>query len=204
MSALLVAGQARGQEDDPEVTARTYFAAGKYQEALDIFAKLYAHTLHPTYLRNIGRCYQNMGRPDEAITAFREYLRKAGTLDPNQQAEIDRYIAEMEALKAQREAKTAAGPAPPAPAPAPSTAAPITLDHLEPTPRAAPTPSVEASLRASPAAPVEPASPFYKRWWFWTAVGAAVAGGVAVALVASASRTPQATTTFGTQSEMPR
>ena len=60
-----------------EMKAREAFAAGRYEEALELFAKLYAQTVHPVYLRNIGRCYQNLGDPDKAISAFREYLRKA-------------------------------------------------------------------------------------------------------------------------------
>jgi hypothetical protein len=34
-------------------------------------------------------------------------------------------------------------------------------------------------------APEQGARPFYKRWWFWTAVGAVVAGGVTAAVVVS-------------------
>ena len=57
--------------------AREAFAAGRYQDALDLFAKLYAESLNPIYLRNIGRCHQNLGEPERAITSFRDYLRKA-------------------------------------------------------------------------------------------------------------------------------
>jgi hypothetical protein len=54
-------------------------------------------------------------------------------------------------------------------------------------PAATPAVSVKTSLEAEPApaeTPEEPsASPVYKRWWFWTAVGVLVAGGVTTALV---------------------
>jgi len=103
---LLTSFSARvmGAADPRELKAREEFAAGRYEVALDMFAKLYAETLHPNYLRNVGRCYQNMGEPDKAISAFREYLRKAEDLPPKQRAEIDRYILEMEALLRQRAA----------------------------------------------------------------------------------------------------
>jgi hypothetical protein len=110
-----------------ELEAREAFVTGEYQRALSLFGKLYAETLHPTYLRNIGRCYQNLGEPDRAITTFRDYLRKAGPLPAAERAEIDGYIAEMEALK-QRRAPAPARPAPmtvaaaPPPAPAPDRA----------------------------------------------------------------------------------
>ena len=59
------------------------FAAGDYRQALEIYVKLYAETLHPTYLRNIGRCQQNLGEAEKAISSFREYLRKAKDLTPS-------------------------------------------------------------------------------------------------------------------------
>ncbi|HEY5447466.1 MAG TPA: hypothetical protein VIQ54_01905, partial [Polyangia bacterium] len=48
-------------DDGAEMKARTHFAAGEYKEALEIYARLYAETMHPTYLRNIARCHQNLG-----------------------------------------------------------------------------------------------------------------------------------------------
>ena len=68
--------------------------------------------MHPTYLRNIARCHQNLGDADKAISSFREYLRKARDLPPDQRAEIEGYIAEMEQMKRAK----AAAPPPAAPA----------------------------------------------------------------------------------------
>jgi tetratricopeptide (TPR) repeat protein len=174
---LAGAGRPATADDDrqEDLKARTYFAAGDYQQALDIYARLYAETLHPTYLRNIGRCYQNMGNADKAISSFREYLRKAGNLSQEQRAEIDRYIAEMEELKR---------PKTPAPIPVPM---PSASDES--------TPVAGASLAAPEAAVTrEPhestASPFYTRGWFWVGVGAAVVAGVVAALLLTADRTP--------------
>jgi len=45
-----------------EEHARTYFVTGEYKQALDIYARLYVRTNHPTYLRNIGRCQQKLGQ----------------------------------------------------------------------------------------------------------------------------------------------
>jgi len=92
--------------DQREMKAREAFAVGKYQEALDLFAKLYAEKLHPNYLRNIGRCYQNLGEPDKAINSFREYLRKAKAIGPDERQEVESYIKEMEDLKAKQQATT--------------------------------------------------------------------------------------------------
>src|SRR5262245_51288113 len=102
-------------DDGAEMKARTHYAAGEYKEALEIYARLYAETMHPTYLRNIARCHQNLGNADKAISSFREYMRKARDLTPDQRAEIEGYIAEMEKLKQSR-AETPPATAPPPPA----------------------------------------------------------------------------------------
>jgi tetratricopeptide (TPR) repeat protein len=108
------------KQDERDVKARELFGIGKYAEALDLFGKLYADTSHPTYLRNVGRCYQNLGRPDEAIASFREYLRQVKNLSADQRAVVDGYIHEMEDLKKHQTEKSAAAEAAPAPALAPS------------------------------------------------------------------------------------
>jgi len=100
------------QRDEREVQARELFGFGKWAEALAIYGKLYAETAHPTYLRNIGRCYQNMGEPDKAIGAFREYLRQVKSLSADQRAVVEGYIREMEQLKEKRQTHGAEAPAP--------------------------------------------------------------------------------------------
>jgi tetratricopeptide (TPR) repeat protein len=90
-----------------EVRARALYAEGHYDEAVTLFADLFAETLHPTYLRNIGRCYQNLGQAQSAIRSFRDYLRKAGNIPDKERKEVEGYIAEMEVLQAKDE-KTAA------------------------------------------------------------------------------------------------
>src|SRR5581483_2656628 len=91
--------------DKREMRAREAYAAGQYREALDLYVKLYAEKLHPTYLRNIGRCYQLLGEPDKAINSFHEYLHKAKALTASERAEVEGYIHDMEALKSQGGAK---------------------------------------------------------------------------------------------------
>jgi tetratricopeptide (TPR) repeat protein len=201
---LGLARVASAQEEDLEMTARTHFARGEYKEALDIYARLYVKKPHPTYLRNMGRCYQNLGEPKKAIGSFREYLRKAQGLDAQGRAEIEGYIQEMEALESKREVAPPSGAppvqlvtpprsgAPPPDAPAPADA----------TPEAAP--GVAASLEASPVPAGEDThAPIYTRWWFWAAIAALAAGGAVAAIALSSSSspsTPEASTTLGTKS----
>src|SRR4029079_4492546 len=88
-----------------------------YDEALQTFAKLYAETLHPVYLRNIGRCHQKMREPQKAIDAFKDYLAKSpktgkDKVTPEEKTEIEGYIKEMEALR-DEQARAATTPPPP-------------------------------------------------------------------------------------------
>lgn len=166
------------KQDSREKKARRAFAVGRFAEALDLFGALYADTLHPTYLRNIGRCYQNLDQPDKAITSFKDYLRLAKGLTVAEKAEIDGYIAEMEALKRKQDMAAASSleAARPAPTPIPAAA--------PPQPELAPESMVLTSPQPAPQ-PQEQASPFYKRGWFWGVVAGVVVVGVVSTLAAT-------------------
>ena len=166
--ALPFAARAAGDEG-AELKARTHFAAGEYKEALEIYARLYAETMHPTYLRNIARCHQNLGNPDKAISSFREYLRKAHDLSPDQRKEVEGYISEMEQLKQ----KQAAGTGPPPAAPPP--AAPPPADSASPVLVGPPTVTASGTR--------DEGGPFYTRVWFWAVVAGVAAAGVATAFL---------------------
>lgn len=192
--------------DHREMKAREAFAVGQYQEALDLFAKLYAEKLHPNYLRNIGRCYQNLGEPDKAINSFREYLRKAKTVNADERQEVEGYIKEMEDLKAKQQATTATPPNPTGTSatatPGPGTTATpttsgTTVPALNPTSTTATTTTTAAGadLTGGP----QPATdgdddgggPIYGRWWFWAIVAGVAAAGIGVAAAAGAFTTTQ-------------
>jgi hypothetical protein len=173
----LVLGAARvsAAPDARELKAREDFAAGRFQDALDIFARLYAESLHPIYLRNIGRCYQKLGQPDRAIDSFHDYLQKAKGITPDEKAEIDGYIKEMQDLK--REQASAAHPAP---APVPLPAAP---EPAQPAPSGA----AVVAVTAPPASAPDAETHIYSKWWFWTLVGAvAIGAGVGIAAATGA------------------
>jgi tetratricopeptide (TPR) repeat protein len=176
-AAALAAG-----EEGAELKARTHFAAGEYKEALEIYARLYAETMHPTYLRNIARCHQNLGNPEKAISSFREYLRKARDLSPDQRAEIEGYIAEMEQLK-QSKTKATAGPA--------------TAPPEAPPPAASPPPEGSPALVGPPTVTAsgtrdDDGGGFYTRWWFWTIVAGVAIGGAATAFLLTRDSGPAA------------
>ena len=164
--------------DKREVEARKAFAAGQYQQALDLYADLYADKVHPTFLRNIGRCYQNLRQPGKAINAFRDYLRQAKGLSAAERAEVEGYIAEMEQLEKEQEVAQAAArtPTPPPQPPAVPAVPPVA-------PEPVPSVSVQVSDQ-TPATPPPTTTPFYKKAWFWGVAGVVVAGAVVGGLYA--------------------
>lgn len=188
------ASAAQAAPDPREMSAREAFGAGRYQDALELFAKLYAENLNPVYLRNIGRCYQNLSEPDRAISSFREYMRKGKNIKKAERAEIEGYISEMEALKKTQEAErnaaaktappatTAVATGPPAGGGPTETKVAITERDLAAPRPASPPPAIEMS--AGPAPEAEESHPVYARWWFWAIVGGVVAAGVGGAAAA--------------------
>ena len=172
------AAKAAGQE----LKAREAFAAGRYDEALDRSPSCTRETLHPVYLRNIGRCHQKMRQPDKAIDAFREYLAKDKKLGAEEHTEIEGYIKEMEALR-DEQAKAAAQKTPP-PSVSPVNSPPPPPANLQPLP-----PTVTASATLVSQAPPQEEAPVYKKWWFWTGIGVVAVGGVVAAVLLSSGGT---------------
>jgi len=194
---------AAATEKETELNARQAFAAARYDEAIELFARLYAETLNPIYLRNIGRCHQKKREPDKAIDAFQDYLAKGKSITSTERKEIQGYIKDMQRLReeqakerqAEKKDKDASfTPAPPATTPpigpvmpGPTVATP-TINVAPSSPGyTAPPPDPAAGgpvLVARPEpSPSEARPPVYMRWWFWSAIGAVVVGGVAAALL---------------------
>jgi len=184
--ACLVAvpiANAKGGDNSTELKAREAFAAGRYDEALDLFAKLYAQTLHPVYLRNIGRCHQKLRQPDQAIDKFNEYLAKEKKISPDERKEIEGYIKDMEAMRDEQARQKTPPPPPPNNVVTPVNPPPPQVNPYPPPPPQYTTTSSSATLVAQPAQAEE--APIYKKWWFWTGIGVVAAGTVVAVLLLS-------------------
>ena len=211
VSLLAFAGAAHA-DHATEMKARESFAAGRYDEALQTFAKLYAETLNPIYLRNIGRCQQKLKQPDKAIDAFHDYLIKGGKkISADEKAEINGYIKEMEALRDEQASKPPATPPPVAPVQPVPPVQPLQQAQPEGPPPGytaqpagaypgsegppayqpgADQPQPGGTLVAQPSPPQPSSSgPVYTKWWFWTIVGVVVVGGVVTAVALSGGTT---------------
>jgi hypothetical protein len=183
---LLALPNARGAEDSLETkerAARKACLLGDVKTGTEILADLYLDTKNATYLYNQARCLEQNGQSAQAALRFREFLRKAPGLSPADSAGVQKRIDDLEATIDHR-AAPAASTAPGAATTEPSGTAAIP-------PSAAVAPSSDPLGIAQSAPPSEPqeSSPVYKRWWFWTGIGAVVAGGVVTAIVLSSKST---------------
>lgn len=197
----IVAAFAQPSFADARVDARTHyergtslFDLGKYHDAAVEYEKAYELKNDPALLFNIGQAYRLANDHVEALTAYRSYLRRSP--DAPNRVEVQSHIDELQQI-VDSEKRSATSPpmgvlrpgqapegTPPAPPSEPRTSAP-----------GAPSPEAVVAPATTPvAADVVAASPehkpFYKKWWFWTAVGGVVVAGAVVG-IAVAATTPQ-------------
>ncbi len=165
-----------------------HYSLGEYKDALTAFKEAYRNYEDPSFLFNIAQCERQLDQRADAIREYRMYLVYAP--DATNREDVRQLIARLEQeLTAERATKAAPPPGVQPPKPEPAVAA-------------AATPAPSLTLTA--AAPPPRETPTYKKWWVWTLVGVAVAGGAAAGLAVglghSGASTPTASTSFGTVS----
>jgi len=172
-----------GPPSDADAEARRAFEAGRqaydsgdFADALARFEQAHRLSPRPELLYNIGRAADSDGQFGRATAAYAAYL-EAFPLSPNR-AFVEARLEKTRALE--RMSTVSAAPAGSA-----SVLPPVTE------PPAAPV-SVLATAPGQPARSdaVETARPVWRRAWFWTAIGAVVAGGVTAAVVATRDDDP--------------
>jgi tetratricopeptide (TPR) repeat protein len=126
-----------------EKAAKKACAMGDFQKGADILTDLFIETNDTTYVYNQGRCYQQNNRWEQAISRFREFLRKAKDLSESDRIDTERQIADCEASLAKI--------APPPVAPPP----PVPVTHVE-TPQ--PSPASEPAIPDVSTTPAPPPS----------------------------------------------
>jgi hypothetical protein len=188
---LAAAGGARADEAE----GRRHWKAGQdlYQqkrfiEAAREFEAGYAVAPRPLFLMNIGHAYRRANELVKAKNAYEALLRLQPDLP--QRAEVEGYIRSInDALQAD------SPPSEPVTRPVPPPTSPMSSRPVEiipaPPPRPAPPPVASAPEPVIPpyvesreTAP-EPSGSVFRRPWFWVLTGAVIAGGVAVAVIAS-------------------
>jgi tetratricopeptide (TPR) repeat protein len=181
LSSTALAAESDKEEARAHVRKATAtYNLGRYTEAAKEYEAAYELTLDQNLLFNVAQCYRLAGDRERAITAYKSFIRSAS---PSEQRDLAR--SKLRELEERRDSGSATTVAPAAASPvAPPPAAPSVGSVAAPPPPA-PLDSAAASLAAPPASEPPAPSPFYKRWPFWTAVGAVVVGGVVLAVLLS-------------------
>jgi hypothetical protein len=185
-----------------------YYAAKDYEHAAKEYLAAYDRLPLPDLLFNAAQAYRLLGRKDEAIKYYREYLRVAPTGRVASQAFEN--LSELGGAVEPQKTPTATPPATKPSSPTTTTppnnvttpAQPSPVAPVE-TPQSATAPTPSAVLIDHPSPPRDRETrPTYRRWWFWTAIGggaAVIATGVALAVTLSRPPSaPSTTTTDGT------
>lgn len=207
----------RGRDVDLEVArakakqAQTAYDLGRFEEALEAYAAAYESKPMPAFLFNIAQCHKELGRYERAIFFYRRYLDR--TTSSRDAETVQRLIESCEAKQALARQQQPPPSPPSSPSLAPTERGEVAEGpppKVSDAPRVVPPPSptlTEATARDLAQSPGSPATsappsvasgptPLHRRWWFWTAIGAAVVGGTATAI--ALSQPHLASTTLGT------
>jgi tetratricopeptide (TPR) repeat protein len=141
------------------------FKAGRYQQAVLEFEAGFAAVPKPGFLLNIGHAYRRLGDLHKARAAYKKFLLVDPTSDLHEDVlsligELDSALADDDRADRLAARAIAAALVPP---PLDVQGGHAGLDLSTPAPAA-------VSLAE------EPPRPFYRRAWFWTAVGAVAIG----------------------------
>jgi tetratricopeptide (TPR) repeat protein len=131
------------------------YRLGRYEEAVAAFRRAYEVKADPRLLFDIAECYRELGVVEQALFFYDRYL--AAWPDAFDRAEVEEKVADLEAMRGGT---------------APRTAENARRRHAL------------VIMEPAPSKPRQPARPWH-RWWFWTAVGVGVLGGIAAAVALS-------------------
>jgi hypothetical protein len=116
-----------------ESEAQVLCASGKAEEGAILLAKLYVETGDTTWIFNGGRCYEENGLWDEAISRFEQFLRKKDPIVEEKRAATEQRIESLRArIAAERFGKVEATSALAAARPESATAQPAHADLTTP------------------------------------------------------------------------
>ena len=196
------------------------FNLGEFPRAIAEFKAAYNAKDDPSLLYNIAQSFRLEGDATQAIFFYRSFLRNMPATPNRREVEgrirtLEKQLEDQKKEEQQR--KESAAPLPLTPMPAvtpPPVPAPVaepppataTVPAAPPAPEAAPVvqplPAAPAPVQPAPVtpavdltgAPAEPApaqgKPFYKKWWFWTAVGVVAVIGVGAGIAAARDKPP--------------
>ena len=146
--------------DEAVLRAKGFFAEGKrlynlgrFRDAAGNFKKAYEAKPLAPFLYNLGQCYRHLETPEDlkkSIFYYRGYLN-------NTPKARDRQKVEQTIAKLQNQIKELQQ----------------RVNKVEK--KLQPRPDLVPASQPKPLPPAKP-TPIYKKWWFWTAVGAVAVG----------------------------
>jgi hypothetical protein len=205
--AMMAVPAARAAGNEAQIReAKSACLLGDHNKGVALLVELYVSTGDPIYIFNQGRCFEQNGKYEEAILRFREFQRKNADAGRAPDLVAEQHMADCQALldkqKATAPVPVVAQPATPAtstPVTPPVTEAKVASEVISPAqpvpptvPPASPAPFAAAPVpaahqvdltQATPSSQAQPEGSILGRWWFWTAVGVVVAGGVTATLL---------------------
>lgn len=150
------------------------YKLGNFEKALAAYEA--AHKLFPApqFLFNIAQCYFQLQNWDRAIFFFEGYLREVP--DASNRALVDDLIREARERGAAKREED-------------KRKLDLEKERLEIERREKERQAAERERLALASRPVEQPAPVYKKWWFWTIVGGAVAGATITAIAVGGDTT---------------
>jgi tetratricopeptide (TPR) repeat protein len=96
------------QASQRDEAARTAFRLGEFDKAIDEWKEAYRLVSHPVFLYNIAQAYRRKENFAQSMFFYKQYLQEAP--DATNRAEVEKRIAELEALIEKNKAATSAKP----------------------------------------------------------------------------------------------
>ncbi len=183
--------QTRGAFQVHYEQALKMYEASDYLTALKEFEAAYAIQQLPRLLLNIGQTHRKLGHGKEVMSFCQSYLQLEPDPEPEIKAKADTCIEQgrlmigenerIAAQQAERDRKATEQ------AEREQKAKEVARVPLQ-LPKPAPAPTATRALPAGALAMARPTHkaegrPLYKRWWFWTTLGAVAAGATTAALL---------------------
>lgn len=155
--------------------AERLFNESQFIESLQRLQEAHALFPSPKIFLNFGKTYRALGRDADALAAFERFLAEADPIDvvvAERRPEVEEHVRDLRARG------VIATP------PAAAKSLPLFVPALSPAAvlSKAVTPAEVTFTAAVPVAPV-PATPIYRRWWFWAGAGAVAAAAITVGVL---------------------
>ena len=153
---------------------RVAYSDGRFEAALTHFRNSYELSGRPRLLYNIGSAADKLRRDQQALEAFEAYLAQVPGADNRNEV-----AARIEVLRAQLRAHpTTANPASSVATPREAAAAGAQQNTGG---------AAVVTVGNRDGQPRDGDGSILSEWWFWTLIGAAIAGGVLIAVLAATS-----------------